>query len=110
MSQCLLASEKGVAMERNLVVRTLKQYRNELVEQYGVQSLALFGSVARDQATDTSDVDLLVEFNRPTGLFGLFALQDRLETLLGCPVDLGTPDSLKPRLKTTVLAERIDVV
>jgi predicted nucleotidyltransferase len=110
MSACLLASEKGVAMERNVVIRTLKQHRNELVEQYGVQSLALFGSVARDQARSTSDVDLLVEFSRPTGLFGLFALQDHLESLLGCPVDLGTPDSLKPRLKSTVMAERINVI
>ena len=56
-----------------------------------------------------SDVDLLVEFDRPVGLFGLFALQDRLEELLGCKVDLGTPRSLKPRLRETVLREMVYV-
>jgi len=74
-----------------------------------VKSLALFGSLARDEATPASDVDVLVEFDRPVGLFGLFALQDHLESLFGCPVDIGTPDSLKPRLKSQVLKECIHV-
>jgi uncharacterized protein len=55
-------------MRRNEVIRTLKQHRDELTQQYGVESLALFGSVARDQDTDSSDIDLLVEFNRPKGM------------------------------------------
>ena len=80
-----------------------------LSDRYGVRSLALFGSVARDEATPASDVDLLVDFDRPVGLFGLFALQDYLEISLGCPVDLGTPDSLKPRLREEVLAESVNV-
>jgi hypothetical protein len=50
-----------------------------------------------------------VEFGRPVGLFGLFALQDRLEEIFGCKVDLGTPDSLKPRLRDKVLKEAIYV-
>ena len=74
-----------------------------------MQSLALFGSVARDEATANSDVDLLVEFNRPVGYFGLFALQDYLEQLLGCPVDLGTPDSLKPYLRERIQGELLRV-
>ena len=56
-----------------------------------------------------SDVDLLVEFNAPEGLFGLFALQDYLESLLGCPVDKSTPDSLKPRIRARVLQEMVHV-
>jgi len=96
-------------MKRNEVVRILTEHQKELSEKYGVKSLALFGSVARDEANPKSDVDVLVEFNRPVGLFGLFALQDYLEALLGCPVDLGTPDSLKPRLRTKVLAECVYV-
>jgi predicted nucleotidyltransferase len=43
------------------------------------------------------------------GYFGLFALQDYLEKLLGCPVDLGTPDSLKPYIKERVMGELIRV-
>ena len=97
-------------MKRNDVVRVLSEHRDELRETFGVKSLALFGSVARDQATDVSDVDLLVAFNRPVGLFGLFELQDHLERLLGCSVDLGTFDGLKPRIREQVLAERVNVV
>ena len=96
-------------MQREEVIRKLNQRRADLRERYGVKSLALFGSVARDEATPASDVDLLVEFNRPVGLFGLFALQDYLEGLLGCPVDLGTPDSLKPRIRARVLQEMVHV-
>jgi len=96
-------------MRRNEVIGILKEHQKEISEKFGVKSLALFGSVARDEAKLASDVDLLVEFDRPVGLFGLFALQDYLETLLGCPVDLGTPDSLKPRLRASVLAECVYV-
>lgn len=96
-------------MKPNDVVRILNEHKNELTERFGVKSLALFGSVVRDEATEASDIDLLVDFNRPVGLFGLFALQDYLEELLGCPVDLGTRDSLKPRIRSRVLAECVDV-
>jgi uncharacterized protein len=96
-------------MKRDVVIQILKQKNAELTKQFGVKSLLLFGSVARNEASSASDVDLLVEFNRPVGYFGLFALQDYLEQLLGCPVDLGTPDSLKPYLKEHVMGELIRV-
>jgi hypothetical protein len=96
-------------MKREEIFRKLHEQYSELSTQFGVQTLALFGSVARDEALPGSDVDLLVEFNRPVGLFGLFALQDYLETLLGCPVDLGTPHSLKPRIREQILREAIHV-
>jgi uncharacterized protein len=96
-------------MQQDAVIRTLKQKNAELTERFGVKSLQLFGSVARNKATASSDVDLLVEFDRPVGYFGLFALQDYLENILGCPVDLGTPDSLKPRLRERVMGELIRV-
>jgi uncharacterized protein len=96
-------------MKRDDVIRILHAHRSELAARYGVKSLALFGSVAHDAATEQSDVDLLVEFDRPVGLFGLFALQDHLEKLLRCSVDVGTRDSLKPHLRAKVLAECIDV-
>jgi predicted nucleotidyltransferase len=96
-------------MKREAVIRIINEHLTELNKQYGVKSLALFGSVARDEATTTSDVDLLVEFDRPVGLFGLFSLQDCLEDLLGCKVDLGTPNSLKPRIRSRVLQEAVRV-
>jgi predicted nucleotidyltransferase len=96
-------------MNRDAVIRILKERNAELANQYGVKSLSLFGSVARDEAASGSDVDLIVEFNRPVGYFGLFSLQDYLEKLLGCRVDLGTPDSLKPRIRERVMGELIHV-
>lgn len=96
-------------MEKAVVLQLLQQKNAELEKQFGVKSLLLFGSVARNEASAASDVDLLVEFNRPVGYFGLFALQDYLEKLLGCPVDLGTPDSLKPYLRERVLKDLVHV-
>ena len=96
-------------MKQDLVLKILKQKNAELTKQFGVKSLFLFGSVARNEATIASDVDLLVEFSRPVGYFGLFALQEYLEKLLGCPVDLGTTESLKPYVRERVMGELIHV-
>lgn len=67
----------------------------------------LFGSVARDEARTDSDVDLLVEFDRPVGLFTFIRLKRYLEEILETPVDLGTPDSLKPYLQESVFREAV---
>ncbi len=96
-------------MNREEIVGILREHRAELSRKHGVRSLALFGSVARDEAGPASDVDLLVEFDRPVGYFGLFALQEHLELLLGCKVDLGTPESLKPRIRDRVMGECVRV-
>ncbi len=93
-------------MKRDAVLHTLQAHRAEFLRR-GVKSLALFGSVARDESTSESDVDLLVEFEHPVGLFDFIGLQQYLESLLGCKVDLGTTRSLKPYLKDQVLQEAI---
>ena len=92
-------------MKKSEVIRILKEQRKELEEHFNVASLSLFGSVARDEASADSDVDLLVEFSKPVGLFQFIELQQRLEELLDSKVDLGTPRSLKPRIKDQVLQE-----
>jgi uncharacterized protein len=96
-------------MKRQEVLQILTGHKDELQDRFGVRSLSLFGSMARDEATETSDVDVLVEFARPTGYFGLIALQERLESLLHCRVDIGTLRSLKPRLRQRILGECIHV-
>jgi len=96
-------------MKREDVLRILRIQQKELAERYNVASLSLFGSVARDEALPDSDVDLLVEFSQPVGLFLFIELQQHLEAMLGCKVDLGTPRSLKPRIKEQVLREAIRV-
>jgi hypothetical protein len=96
-------------MKKSEVIRILKEQRKELNEHFNVASLSLFGSVARDEASVDSDVDLLVEFSEPVGLFQFIGLQQRLEELLECKVDLGTSRSLKPRIKEHILREAIRV-
>jgi predicted nucleotidyltransferase len=76
----------------------------------GIKSLAIFGSVARNEATAASDVDLLVEFDRPLGLLEFFRVQHDIETLLGVDrVDLVMPKALKPSLRGKILAEAVNV-
>src|SRR3972149_6911400 len=97
-------------MKRDEVFRILREHRDELRREYGVKSLALFGSVARDEATDVSDVDVLVEFDRPVSLFDLVGLQLDLQTLLDVPkVDVVMRDAIYPAIKDDILSEAIDV-
>jgi len=69
-------------MRREEVERVLTLHEDEL-RHAGVRTLSLFGSVVRGEAGPESDVDLLVEFDRPVGLFELVGLQLRLEDWLG---------------------------
>lgn len=94
-------------MKRDEVLNVLKAQQEILVEQFGIKTLYLFGSTARNEARPDSDVDLLVEFNRPLGLFEFIDLQQTLESLLNCKVDLGTKRSLKNHLRKEVLMEAI---
>lgn len=96
-------------MKRDDVLIILKSQQESLLEVYGVKFLYLFGSTARDEAGKDSDVDLLVEFERPIGLFKFVELQQRLEDLLGCKVDLGTKRSLKLQIKNEIIEGAIRV-
>jgi predicted nucleotidyltransferase len=82
----------------------LRGHQTEL-RQAGVKSLKLFGSMVRDEARPESDIDILVEFSRPVGLLAFVRLKERLSELLGRPVDLVTPEALKPALRAGILDE-----
>ena len=73
------------AMDRDEVLATLREHRETLAERFGVTSLALFGSFARDQATDASDIDILVRFDGPATSKSYFGVQFYIEDLLGRP-------------------------
>ena len=77
----------------------------EALASCGVASLALLGSVARDEAGPESSVDVLVEFNRPVGLFAFVELKEYLERLLGRRVDLVTRAALKRQLRDRILQQ-----
>lgn len=71
--------------------------------------LALFGSFARDQATDSSDIDILVGFDGPATSKSYFGVQFYLEDLLGRSVDLVTTKALRPRFRPYVEREAVHV-
>ena len=80
-------------MKKDEVLKVLDLHNNE-IKQFGVKSLALFGSVARGEEAPESDLDLLVEFDpncKGIGLFAFLRLRYRLEELLNSRVDLVTP-------------------
>ena len=93
-------------MKRDEVLAILAAHREQL-QALGVKSLELFGSVARNEARPDSDVDFLVEFDQPGGLFQLLRVQYYLEDILGCSVDLGTQDALREHLREPVLKDVI---
>lgn len=96
-------------MNRNDVLGFLSSHRQVLEEQFGIQSLALFGSVARDEAGPDSDIDVLVEFRETPGLTEYMRVKFWLEDHLGRPVDLVMKAALKPWAKPLVEAEAIRV-
>lgn len=95
-------------MRRDEVIAIVSAHQDQL-KSMGVESLDLFGSVARDEATLESDVDFLVELHRPTGLFKLMKIKHYLEDILNCDVDLGTVKALREHLREPVLKDMIRV-
>lgn len=92
--------------EREEILTTLARHRTELT-RLGVRSLALFGSAARGEMRSASDVDLLVDFARPVGLFGFLEVKSYLERILGRSVDLVTERALRPEYRDAVLREAV---
>ncbi|MGC8720498.1 MAG: nucleotidyltransferase family protein [Thermodesulforhabdaceae bacterium] len=78
------------------IIRTLNTQEELLKERYGITTIGIFGSFARDEQTEVSDIDILVEFEKPIGL-KFFELADYLEEILGVKVDLFTPNALKQK-------------
>jgi hypothetical protein len=88
----------------------LRQKREEILRlcaRYGARNPRVFGSTARRQADERSDLDLLVEMEPGRSLFDLGGLQYELEQLLGCPVDVVTDRGLKGRIRDRVLREAV---
>jgi len=93
-------------MERDKILTLLKNRKRQL-KKFGVRSVSIFGSVARNQARKNSDVDILVDFERPIGLFEFARLKLYLEEALGRKVDLVTPEALRKELRENILREAI---
>jgi uncharacterized protein len=100
--------ESAKAMKRDQAIAILKQYEQPL-KSFGVKSLAIFGSVARDEAHPESDIDILVEFSEPPTFNRYMDVKFYLEDSLGQSVDLVSHKMLKPQIRQTVEKEAIHV-
>lgn len=96
-------------MRRAQVVALLSEKREEIVERFGVRSLSIFGSIARDEARADSDVDVLVEFVGPVTFDAHMGLLVYLEDLLGRRVDVVTASGLKSRLRPLIEQDLVRV-
>jgi uncharacterized protein len=95
-------------MQRKQAISILKQYEQPL-KIFGIKYLAIFGSVARDEAHSESDIDILVEFSEPPTFDRYMDLKFYLEDRLGQSVDLVSHKMLKPQIRQTVEKEAIHV-
>lgn len=96
-------------LNRQHVLTLLAQSRPELSTRFGVTRLSLFGSMARDEASESSDIDILVSFDGPATSKRYFGVLFCLEDMLGRPVDLVTDKALRAELKPYVEQSLIDV-
>jgi prevent-host-death family protein len=91
-------------------IEWLKAKREEILsiaDRYGARNIRVFGSAARGQATSTSDVDILVDLEPGRSLLDLGGLLDDLQRLLGCSVDVVTPNTLRDSIRQKVLREAV---
>ena len=96
-------------MNRDEVLNVLRTHKATLAQRFGVVDLALFGSIVRDQATDDSDVDILVKFDSPATSKRYFGVQFYIEDLLGRPVDLVTDKALRAEMRPYIEREMVNV-
>ena len=91
------------------IKRTLLQHKAELRKKFKVKTIGVFGSYVRGEQKQQSDVDVLVEFEEPIGLFEFMDLEMYLTSLLGVKVDLVSKKALKPHIGKQILEEVIMV-
>lgn len=96
-------------MTANELLRVKREDILRICAKYGARNVRVFGSVARGEADEGSDLDFLVELEPGRTLFDLGGLQYELEELLGCKVDVVTERGLKSRIRDRVLREALPV-
>jgi predicted nucleotidyltransferase len=93
--------------EKDAIIARLRATLPGLRLRWPIRSLALFGSVAQDEARAESDLDVLAEFDRPIDLFAFLALEEELAGLAGRSVDLVSRAALKRHMGRRILAEAV---
>jgi len=91
-------------MDKNEIIIELRRIKPQLQREYAVKKIGLFGSFITGAYTDASDVDILVEFERPVG-WQFFKLEKYLEKTINRKIDLVTVSALREQLKPLVLSQ-----
>ncbi|MCK4687985.1 MAG: nucleotidyltransferase family protein [Candidatus Lokiarchaeota archaeon] len=91
-------------------IEKLKEKILEKLREHEVKRASLFGSIVREEMTDESDIDILIEFRGTKSLLDLARLKIELEEVLKCKVDVVTYNSLHPLLKDRILAEQVEIL
>lgn len=89
---------------RSEIETKLRVIKPELENKFHVKNIGYFGSFSHDEHTETSDLDILVEFKKPIG-WDFFALESYLEQKLGVRIDMVTANALKERIKDSILKQ-----
>lgn len=87
----------------------ISQHKQHLLQEFSVKQIGIFGSYVHDVPTPNSDLDILVEFEKPIGFVKFLRLENYLSELTGVKVDLVTKKALKPHIGRTILEELVDV-
>jgi predicted nucleotidyltransferase len=87
----------------------LLEQKSLLAQEYKVKEIGIFGSFARGEQVEESDIDILVEFSEPIGFFKFIDLEDHLSDILGLKVDLVSKKALKPHIGKNILSELVRV-
>lgn len=93
----------------NEIKQILEIHKKEFKEKYGVKTIGIFGSYLKKEQTQTSDIDVLVEFEKPIGLLEFVGLKNHLSDLLEIQVDLVMKKALKPGIGRRILSEVVYV-
>jgi len=97
-------------IEKELIIKKLKEIKDYLRKEYGIENIGLFGSLVRNEQNESSDIDLLIEIQAEMlSLIKYMKLKFFLEDILGRKVDLVLKRAIKPRLRERILKEVIYV-
>jgi predicted nucleotidyltransferase len=91
------------------ITKTLHDYTPQFARDYAVRRFGVFGSMVRGDQTESSDIDILVDFTKPIGLFAFVRLEEELTKLLKRKVDLVTSRALKSAIRDDILKETLYV-
>jgi hypothetical protein len=87
------------------IKKIIQEHKEDLKKEYGVKEIGIFGSFVKGEQKEVSDVDILIELERPVGFVKFMKLEKRISDILGVKVDLVTKKALKPYIGQRILQE-----